>query len=310
MYFVTLIIATAIGVVFYSIYLNVQNHVAGTKFIFFQKEEFLRALFYVVSCVIILICPAMIYIRISNKGSVPQFFIFILLSGITWMVCIPLQFKLEDKIFYNAKDSSKVLTGGYFRQNGEKVYYFTSDYNANPFTDTTAIVIDTTEDGQVEMENLTPSRDFVLFRDSAPYKDVLIKNIFEGSTPSQPVLSFSLIMQHARNALGKGWTFWLGFLSLALVLCSLYGAADLFRWKLLNTGFLFTATFVILAGYTMYFHPAVTSFCRQYINNRRFFIFLSKYMDYPLIVLCNVFFSIVFTIIGIVRFATRKKRNY
>ena len=36
---------------------------------------------------------------------------------------------------------------------------------------------------------------------------------------------------------------------------------------------------------------------------------LSKFMDDPLLVLTNVVLSFVFIIIGIVRFATRKKRS-
>ncbi|MBR5400905.1 MAG: hypothetical protein IK102_03745 [Treponema sp.] len=309
-YFLTGILATAVGVIFYSVYLGIQKYVAGSDFVIFQKEDFLRALFYVISCVIMFICAVMTYVRISNRGSVPQFIVFVLLSAVTWAVLIPVKFKIEDKVLYNVKDSSKVLTGGYFRQDGNKVYYFTTDYNANPHINTSAIVIDTTETGQVTMESITPSRDFVLFRNSAPYSDILIKNIFDEGNLSQPVISFSLIMQHAREALAKGWTFWLGFLSIAFALASLYGAADLFRWKLLNTGFMAVATFAILCTNTLYYHPVVTSFCRQYINNQKFFVFLSRYMDYPILVLANVLAGLVFIIIGIVRCATRKKRNY
>ncbi len=309
-YFLTFILTTAVGVLFYSVYLGIQNYVAGQDFVFFQKEDFLRALFYVVSCVILLICPAMIYVRISNRGGIAHFIVFILLSAVTWGVLIPVQIKLEDKIFYNAKDSSKILSGGYFRESDGKIWYFTSDYNANPYVSPTTIVIDTAEKGEVKVQKTSPSRDFTLFRDSAPYSDILIKDMFAQKNPSQPLISFSLIMQHAENALNKGWTFYLAFISLGLLLCSLYGAADLFRWKLLNCSFMMAATFLILAANTLYFHPLVTSFCRQYVNGQSFFVFLSKYMDYPLLVLVNSVFSLVFVIIGIIRFATRKKRNY
>lgn len=310
MYFLTLIIATAVGVVFYSVYLSIQNYVAGGTFSFFNKQDFLRALFFVVSCVIILICPAMIYVRISNKGGIAHFIAFVLLSCVTWGILIPVQIKLEKKVFYNAKDSSRMLSGGYFRPSDDKIYYFSSDYNANPYVSPVTVVIDTSEQGEVTIEKTAPSRDFVLFRDSAPFSDVLIKELFPQYDSSQAVISFSLIMQHAENAIQKGWTFFLAFISLGLLLCSLYGAADLFRWKLLNTCFMMAASCFVLAANTLYFHPVITSFCRQHINNLSFFVFLSKYMDYPLLVILNVFFSLVFIVIGIIRFATRKKRNY
>lgn len=307
-YFLFLVIGTAVGMFFYYIYLNIQSSVAGQPFEFFQKEELLRVLFYVLKCLLLFACPLMVYKRISNKGGVAHFLFFIVLSALTWVLFVPLLGHLEAKVSYNTKDSSKLLTKGYFRQSGNKIYYFTTDYNKSTVYDTSTIIIDTSPDGTVEVENLKASRDFVLFRDSAPYSDILIKNTFAPSE-SQEIISFSLIMEHAMKAFAKGWTYWLAFLSLGLLLTTLYGTADLFRWRLLNTGFLLIMTFGILCAHTLYYHPVFTSFRRQYINNRGFFIFLSKFMDDPLLVLTNVVLSFVFIIIGIVRFATRKKRS-
>ena len=307
-YFLFLILGTAVGMFFYYVYLHLQGSVAGQQAEFFRKEDLLRVLFYVLGCLLLFVCPVMVYARISNKGGIAHFITFILLSCATWGVLIPLLGHYEEKILYNTKDSSKMLTGGYFRENGDKVYYFTDDYNKNPYIDTTAIVIDTTPEGTVEIEQIKASRDFILFRDSAPYSDILLKKTF-GESDKQSIISFALIMEHAMTAFSKGWTFWLGFLSLGLLFISLYGAADLFRWRLLNSGFLMIMTFGIFCANTMYYHPVVTSFRRQYINNKSFFIFLGKYIDDPLLVLVNVTISLVFVIIGIVRFATRKKRS-
>ncbi|MBO4532977.1 MAG: hypothetical protein J5726_04695 [Treponema sp.] len=310
MYFLVLLIGTAIGMFFYTIYLSVQGAVAGTPFSLFNKTDLLRALFYVLLCVFIFVCPVMVYIRISNNGGIAHFIFFILLSGITWAICVPALLHYESKVMYNVKDSSKMLTGGYFRENNGKIYYFTSDYNVNPYLDTTSIVIDTDPDGQVDIQNIKPTQDFFLFRESAPYKDSLIKNTMDEHKPKYSIISFDLIKQCAVQAFAKKWTFWLGFFSLGLVLASLYGAASLFRWKLLNSGFLMLATFLILAANTLYFHPVFVSFRRQHLDPNRFFVFLSKYIDNPFLVLCNVLFSLILLIIGIVCFATRKKRMY
>ena len=307
-YFLFLIIGTAVGMFFYYVYLHLQSSVAGQQAALFIKEDVLRVLFYVLGCLLLFICPVMVYVRISNKGGIAHFITFILLSCVTWAVLIPLHEHFENKVLYNIKDSSKTLSGGYFRENGDKVYYFTDDYNVNPYLDTTAVVIDTSPEGTVEIQKIKPSRDFILFRDSAPYSDILLKKTFNESD-RQSIISFSLIMDHAAVAFSKGWTFWLGFLSLGLLMMSLYGAADLFRWRLLNSSFLMLFTFGIFTLNTMYYHPVITSFRRQYINNKGFFIFLGKYMDDPLLVLANVTLSLVFIIIGIVRFATRKKRS-
>ena len=307
-YFLFLVLGTALGMFFYYVYLHLQDSVAGQQAVFFQKEALLRALFYVLGVLLLFICPVMVYVRISNKGGIAHFITFILLSCATWGVLIPLLGHYEDKVFYNTKDSTKMLTGGYFRENGDKVYYFTEDYNKNPYIDSTAIIIDKTQDGTVEIEKIKPSRDFILFRDSAPYSDIILKNTFNESE-TESIISFSLILEHARNAFLKGWTFWLGFLSLGFLMISLYGVAEMFRWRLLNSGFLMIMTFAILTANTLYYHPVVSSFRRQYINNKGFFIFLGKYMDDPLLVLANLTLSLVFIVIGIVRFATRKKRS-
>ena len=307
-YFLFLIIGTAIGMFFYYVYLNIQSSVAGQPFEFFKKEELLRVLFYVLGCLFLFSCPAMVYVRISNKGGILHFIFFIVLSALTWVLFVPLLGHFEKKASYKVIDSSRFLSQGYFRQNGDKIYYFTSDYNKNPYMDTTTIVIDTSSEGTVEVEKIQPSRDFILFRDSAPYSDILIKKAFDESE-SAPVISFAQIMDRAMTSFSKGWTFFLAFLSLGLVLASLYGTADLFRWRLLNTGFLMIMTCGILAAHTLYYHPVFTSFRRQYINNKGFFIFLSKFMDDPLLVLVNVVLSLTFIVIGIVRFATRNKRG-
>lgn len=307
-YFLFLVLGTAVGMFFYYVYLNLQGAVAGHHGFFFKREDLLRVLFYVLGCLLLFVCPAMIYVRISNKGGIAHFITFIILSALTWALFIPLLGHFEERIFYDSKDTSKYLSGGYFRQSGDKVYYFTDDYNSNPYIDTTAVVIDTSAEGEVTIEKIKPSRDFILFRESAPYSDILLKQTF-GESDKQPLISFALIMEHAENAFSKGWTFWLAFLSLGLLIASLYGTADLFRWRLLNTGFLMIMTFCILAANTLYYHPVASSFRRQYINNKGFFIFLGKYMDDPLLVLVNVSLSLIFVIIGIVRFATRKKRS-
>ena len=307
-YFLFLLLGTLIGMFFYYVYLHIQTAVAGQKSAFFKKEDLLRVLFYVLGCLLLFVCPAMVYARISNKGGIAHFITFIILSCLTWGLLVPLLGHYEGKILYNTKDSSRMLSGGYFRECDDKVYYFTDDYNANPYIDTTAVIIDTNTEGTVEIEKIKPSRDFILFRDSAPYSDILLKKTFNESE-GQSFISFSLIMEHALIAFSKGWTFWLSFLSLGLLIMSLYGTADLFRWRLLNTGFLMLMTFAVFAAHTLYFHPVFTSFRRQHINNKAFFVFLSKFMDDPLLVLANVTLSLVFIIIGIVRFATRNKRS-
>ena len=143
-YFLFLVFGTAVGMFFYYVYLHLQGSVAGQQAVFFRREDLLRVLFYVLGCLLLFVCPVMVYVRISNKGGIAHFITFILLSAVTWSVLVPLLGNLENKVLYNTKDSSKFLSGGYFRENGDKIYYFTEDYNVNPYKDSLAVVIDTT----------------------------------------------------------------------------------------------------------------------------------------------------------------------
>ena len=205
-YFLFLVIGTVAGMFFYYIYLQIQSSVAGLPFEFFKKEDLLRILFYVLNCLLLFVCPAMVYRRISNKGGIAHFIFFIVLSSLTWIIFIPLVGHFEQKVSYNIKDSSKVLTEGYFRQNGDKIYYFTSDYNKNPYLNTTAIVIDTTEEGTVEVEALKPSRDFILFRDAAPYSDILIKKAF-GQSAQRHLFPLSSFLRTACSCTAYGGSY-------------------------------------------------------------------------------------------------------
>lgn len=309
MYFLLLIFGTALGVVFYSLYLSLQNFVVGNEIIFFDKHNLINVAFVIGECMLLFICPLLIYLRISNKGGVGQFIAFVFLALLTWGIAYPSVIYYEGKVSYKIETKNENLSGGYFREAGDKVYYFTTDYNGNPYVDTTTVIIDKSEKGTVEIEELKYTPDFILYKNSAPYRDILIKNSFE-SNVSFKILDFSVIKQNAALAMAKGWTFWLGFLSLGLIICSLYGAAVMFNWRLINTTFLVFSTACILFVNSNYYNPVFQSFISPYIDNNKFFIFLSKYIDAPLLVLVNVLFSLIFIVVGIVRFAARKKKSY
>lgn len=309
-YFLFLILGLAAGTLFYSFYINVLNFVAGGKSNFILKTDLLSSIFFTGTCLIALICPVTVYYKIQKAGGVAHFITFIILAAVTWGGLLPLTVSLGNKYNFlsTSTAASSKLTGGYFRKSGDKIYYFTRDFQKDAFTfyDTSTVVIDTTQEGQVTLEEIQDTPDFVLYRDAAPYKDVLIKESFQESKNTE-FISLRLFVLRAQRAWAKGWTFWLAFLSVGLVLCSVFGLSNLSEWKLVNTCILVVATCLILVFNTVYYMPWFEFLKIRNLDNVGMFKAMGKFMDEPVLVLINLIFAIGFSITGLIRFIHVKK---
>ena len=126
-YFITLISGVVIGSVLYSFYISVLKYVAGTEVAFFAKNDMLYALFYILLCILIIICPMISYYRIRHPGGVPQIIAFVILVCLTWGILIPTVYNVSSKYQseYYVADENVPLSKGYFRRVDDKVYYFT-----------------------------------------------------------------------------------------------------------------------------------------------------------------------------------------
>lgn len=306
MYILIVVLGIIFGVLFYSLYLGVRDCIAGRPLELFRKQDIINSFYFIAGCILIFICPVMVYIRIRNKGSVWHFVAYILLSIITWGVAFPSLIYFQDKSLAKIKSDKPVLSSGYFRENGDKVYYFTNEYE--PAGAVTTVVIDKSVTGEVSVESIQYAPDFVLMENAAPYKDVLIKEAFSDySIPA--VVNLELIMKNAQRAMKDGITFYLAFLSLGLVLASLYGLAPLFDWKLMNTCILVFGTTIILIFNTFFYSPSFVLFRARYVDNKNFFIALSKYMNDPMLVLINIVSALIIIIAGIILFALKHKKH-
>lgn len=299
MYFVFILIGFLIGEFFYALYEDVTRFVSGTEFVLFNGESLVRISFFVLECVLILICPIMIFYRIRHTGGVLQLVAFIILGVLTWGAFMPLTIQLED--VYSRRHPLSLekpdLTSGYFRKAGKNVYFFTNDSKT--------VKIDLSQEGIVEVVDQTDSEVSDLYSEATPYRDVLIHDAFEDGSSLKSFVNFDLLVFRCKRAFHQGFLSYLCFISIGFVLCSIFAFSNFFDWKLINSCALMFLTSVVLFVNGAYFLPGFSKLIDQ-ISNFSFFRMLSQYMDAPFLCLLNVIFGLIFIVVGIIRFGTRR----
>ena len=315
LYLFLLIACTAIGTALYCIYLKVSGSVTGIKITLFDTDVLLKSLFYVAACVIIFIGPLVSFFCIRNNGGVARLITYIILSCLVWGLLLPVVIHFGKKYDFNnpsiEETENIAFSSNCFRKGEDKVYYFLEDlekYETLYFPSAQAVVIDTDTFGTVGVKEIRNNPGFELNVIGGAYRDVIVSESFKEEYVNLPV-SFHTIIGRADNALDKGWTFCLGFLSLGLLLCSLYGFSHLFVWKLINSGFIVSITAIILFVNTFCTTSPFFSSLMEKINSTSFFAFLGQYMDQPFIVFLNLVFSIISILIGVIGFIHRKKKG-
>lgn len=308
MYFVILIAGIAVGTLFYSFYLNVLSFVAGQELDIWDIDILMQSLFFVAIAMCFLIFPMLSYYRVRHPGGVPQAITYVLLSIFTMAVLFPATIQLKIKYYDKFPSTTRIshLSGGYFRQSGDKLYYFTKDFSSNPVTgeDTTTVIIDTSENGIVSIEKIKDTPDFPLYKDAEPCKEVLVKNAFSGTINSNKG-GITVLVERAEEAYHKGLMHCIGFMSIALALCAVYAMTSFFAWKLLSTFTIILNTVIIIFVNGFYQMPAADGI-KNSLGNGRLMTWFGRYVDDPLLVSFYIILSVLFIVLGIVSSAVKK----
>ncbi len=302
MYLLLLFTGIILGTLFYSFYLNIQGFVAGQQLELFSLDTLINSLFYVSVIMCFLIFPLVSYYRIRHLGGIIQNISYILIVLLTFAVILPAILQIKKTYYYEHPAGNNIshLSGGYFRTSGDKVYYFTRDFYSNPVTgeDTTTVIIDTAENGKVSIEHVKESPDFELYKDAAPYKEVLVKKTF-GNYGNILTDSVSILEERAEKAFSSGLTFYLGFLSAGLAFACIYGVTRFFKWKLLNAFLIIFNSILIFLTQSFYFSPYADRL-KNSIGQSRVMLFLEDYMEAPVLVCFYLILSLAFVVMGIV----------
>ena len=299
-----MIIGLIAGTFLYSFYLNLQNFTAGNEIHFFSAAELYKAIFYVAFCLVLLICPLIACYRIRHPAGLSQTLVYIFICLLNWGIVFPSLYKLNkicDSHFL-VQSQENDLTKGYFRKVGNRVYYFTKDFDFNDYgkKESQAVIIDTRGDGRIFTDDVEEDSNLDLIKKARPYKEIQIKETFSNTFFSLPV-SFKILTGEQKKAFDKGLLPYISFLSLALLLCSLYALSNVFEWKLINSCIIFSGSFLILLANSVYYLPVLLSLKRTLTNNV-LIKSLENIIDDPLIFVLNILFSFIFLLIGIIRF--------
>ena len=268
MFIIFLFAGSILATLFYSFFLGVLNYVVGLKVSIFEIDTIINSFFYILPLIIMLIPSVLSYYRVRHFGTLPQIITYLIICVLSWGVFLPLTIKAQEHYFRNNSIvyQKNELTPNYFRQDKKFVYYFTKELSSDKYSKNIVptVIIDTSEEKSIEIKNNIISKNFVLYRDAYPFTDIIIKDTFS-TNKLRFFIDYKSLLDYAYSSLNHGISFYLGFLTLALALTSLFAFTNIFSWKLLNSIFIIFSTIILFFINTYYFSPSLDSIKTSFI---------------------------------------------
>lgn len=234
------------------------------------------------------------------------------LCVLVWFLFFPLAFEgrsfaLKEKLIED--DHNIEISGGYFRESDNKLYYFIDDSvgqkaNVLVLNDTKSNV----DFGNLICMDVSSSSSFLA--ESNPYKDPLIKKSMDNRSTFLFGF-FYMIKERAAAAWKRNIVSWLFFCAFGFAACTAYGFVHASSWRLVNVMMI-----VIYEGFVFWFNnlyfTGIFSSMRKFLNElllgenfSRGAFFVENSIDFPLF-LMNIIFGIVAIVFGIL-FSKRNK---
>jgi len=310
-YLILLIVGIIPGTLIYALYLNVLDFITGNEIIFFADSDLFEALFFVTYCMIFFICPLICYYRVRHPGGFLQLLVYIILCILTWVILFPSVLKLNDyaRSKLNLNESKSYLSSNYFRRVDNKIYYFTKDFESKngDVAETSAIVIDTRENGEVKNRIIKdyPTQDYN--RKALPFREIQLKKIFDMDKVTIPV-DFKVLLTMAENAFSKGIPFFLTYLSFVLLLSSVYAITYFFDWRLISSVMLFIFSTLIMCLNSIYFTPLFDTI-KTKAGGIAFFHAFGRIVSEPLLFIVNCIIAIIIISSGIIKVLANKHKG-
>ncbi len=308
-YLIILILGTVLGTLLYSLYLNLLGFVSGREISFFSDEELFKSVFVVMPCMLIFIIPVISYYRIRHPGGILQLIVYIVLCLLTWALLMPLTFKLKDFCSRKFVTQTEVqsLSPNYFRKVDDDVYFFTREFEnttAGRAAEAPAIIIDTSEFGEVHFRTIGDYPNLDLNRKAAPYREIQLKNIFGNGEMPIPV-NFTILLSFISGSYSGSFSHFLTLLSFALLICAVYCVTNFFDWRLLNAIMIFIIIAGALCVNSLYFAPQFDSLIARLTKNG-FFRAFGNIISEPLLFLINCICALILILSGSIKVAVRK----
>lgn len=304
-YFGWLITGIIIGTFFNSLYLHSLRLVSGMSSPVLSRENIIVSFFTIAQTLPFITGFLMIAYRIRHPGNILQLLAFILVQFLSWGILFPVTNHFERKYketnLTAFMQNSSPLSEGYFRDVDGTIYYFLNENN------TSAVKIDTSENGTSEIITYDMIARNQLLNEALPYKDVLIKDSFNARSSAYSFLG--TLVQIAKRDFMRGWTYWLGFLSLALALTSIYALSGITAWRIANYSICGMVYGAVLFWNGFFWTPEMTAFRNLNFMHAGPFNYFKQWTSSPFMISINLLMTLILTTIGIVSLIIKKKRG-
>lgn len=311
-YILYTLVGSIFGTIFYLMYYSLLQFVPEGVSQKIGFSDLLRFFFKTLSYSVFVVPVFIMNHKLKRKGNALQCIFYILLAAMSWTLLLPFSHKMFHKFQqkYVEEIHYNPLSKNEFRQYENKVYYFSDHYNPDSVvsSDVSTVIIDTSENGIVVVDKIPESEDFELIRAANPYRDLLMKDSFTRKN-GWNIVNFDILLKKLDDAMSKGFTFILGFMSLGFVLCSIYGITNLSSWRLVNSSNVIFITVLILGMNCLYSVSSGSFLMKSAFTNNQFIDYLSNYVDEPFLCIVNLLLGLIFTVIGIIRFIISHKAD-
>jgi hypothetical protein len=293
-----------IGEFLYMLYFNTTRLIAGKQLQLFNKYALENGFFVIAPIVFLLsgIFLSCYRIRHSRGGCLPVI-MYGLLGAVTWCLLYPAFIELKGKWTPRLLPEDSVLTSGYFRREGNDVFYLMHTPDGS---NADSIVIN--ESANPENAVFPGYADTQKMVETAsPFKDILIRETIP-AVPGWISAALENFEARAESAWHEGLISWLSFVAFGLALFSVYAISFCSEWRLINTLYVFVMDAGVMSFNLLYF----SSYFAEFRNLESLLCSSIKFLTHlhePLLVCMNVLFSLVFTVIGIIEVRIHAAKN-
>jgi hypothetical protein len=293
-----------IGEFLYMLYFNTTRLIAGKQLQLFNKYVLENGFFVIVPIVFLLsgVFLSCYRIRHSRGGWLPVM-MYGLLGAVTWCLLYPAFIEVKGRWIDKPLPESSVLTSGYFRREGSKVFYLVHTPDSS---DADSIIINESANPE-DAVFLGASDTRKMVESATPFKDILIRETIP-AVPGWISEALENFEVRAESAWHEGFISWFSFVAFGLVLFSVYAISFCSEWRLINTLYVFVMEAGVMSFNLLYFSSYFAEF-RNYESLLCHRIKFLAHLHEPLLACMNVLFSLLFIILGIIEVRIHTAKN-
>lgn len=315
-YLITTVVGLIIGAIIHIQYLTSANLVAGHS-IEYPKSIFFYSLLENAPIVLLLIIPIILTWKIRHLDNpVASSLTFAFLAALTWLVVLPstqILIKVLPSKTQEYLSSRNELSAGYFRDWGDKYYYFLTDEDTETASAKALLLFNKRNPHVYGDETIVETDKKSEFATNAePFKDSLVTQTMSG-VPWRIFYVFKLFESYVQRSWENGYISWLCFCSFGFLMASAYCLIQLSKWRMVNFTYAFIVQVAALGINTLYFTDAFTN--TRYMISKIFYgndfsrlqYFQNHDIQFPL-VLTNLVLGVIIITIGLIITSVKRKR--